>query len=137
MRKTVALTSAAALAMLLASGARAATLSPEYLVGRWTTGSVEACSRTGAEISELRADGSLVTLRDGKAVAVGFWRLDGDRLDLEVLAHDSLNEALKGIPGDYAHFSIGSLVFDVTDNGYRTVQSIGDVLQGLNVVRCP
>jgi hypothetical protein len=136
MRRTVGAISAVAVVVLAAAAARAATLSPDYLVGRWTTGGADACASPGAEISELRADGSFTTLRDGKAVAVGFWRLVDDRLDLEVLAHDSLNEALLGVPGDYGYFTVASLLFDVGDDGYRTVQSIGTVLQGLNVVRC-
>lgn len=137
MRAGLGLVVTLSLTVALSSGAHAATLSADYLAGRWTTGDAAVCARPGAEVTEFREDGSFVTSRDGHAVAVGFWRIDGDRLDLDVLAHDGLHEALQGIAGDYAHLTIGALVFDVAEDRHRMVQSIGDVLQGVDVVRCP
>lgn len=136
MRASLGLVGALAVAVPLA-GAQGAALSADYLAGRWTTGEAAACTQPGAELTEFRPDGSFTTLRDGRAVAVGFWRVDGDRLDLEVLAHDNLHDALQGIEGEYGHFTIAALVFDVAEDRHRMVQSIGSVLQGLDVVRCP
>lgn len=137
MRAQLAKVGALAVMAPLAGGADAAALSGDYLAGRWTTGDAALCTQPSAEVTEFRKDGSFVTQRDGRAVAVGFWRVDGDRLDLDLLAHDGLHEALQGIEGEYGHFTIGALVFDVAEDRHRMVQSIGSVLQGLDVVRCP
>ena len=126
--------------LMLASGAvaGAADLPDNYLVGHWTTGGAEACGKPESEVTDFRADGTFTTMRNGHASAVGFWMLtNDDQLEMQVLAHDSLHPALEAIPGDYGYFVVHALLFDQTDNSHRMVLSIGDVLQGANVVRCP
>jgi hypothetical protein len=137
--RSLALGSVAAGLMLVAGaqGAVAVELSADYLHGRWTSGGPEACNKTDSEFTEFRADGSFITSRGNRAAAVGFWTLNDDQLELQALAHDGLHPALQAIPGDYAHFVIRALLFDIADNSYRMVMSIGDTLQGSNVVRCP
>jgi hypothetical protein len=126
-----------ALPLLALSGSEAADLSRDYLIGRWTTGGAEACGRPGSEITEFRGDGTFTTARDGAAVGVGFWTLTDDQLELQLLAHDALHDALRAVPGDYATFVVKGLIFDVTDQSHRMVTSIGDSLQGSSVARCP
>ena len=123
--------------LLAAANGSAAELNGGYLVGKWTSGSKAACSTATAEVTGYRADGTFATQAKGRVVATGFWTLDDDRLDMQVLAHDSTHPALDAIEGDYAYFVIRSLLFDVEDDSYRQVQVIGDHLQGVKAYRCP
>ena len=137
MRKMLSAAALALLSTLSATAVGAAELTTDYLVGRWTTGTVAACGKPESEITEFRADGTFTTTANGRAVGVGFWTLDGDQLELELLAQDALHPALQAVPGDYGQFTIRGLIFDVTEQDHRMVTSIGDSLQGSTVVRCP
>ena len=126
-------------AMAFTTAASAATLSPDYLVGRWTTGAVENCSRAEHEQTMFRDDGTFATEHSGKALAVGFWQVEDDRIDMHILSTEaSLPQSLQdALPGDYHALQVKGLVFDVTDNGFRMVQTLGGELRGLAMVRCP
>jgi hypothetical protein len=124
-------------ALLMTMGAQAAELNAGYMVGKWTSGGKPACSAPASEVSEFRADGTFATRAKDRVVATGFWTLDEDRLDMQLLAHDTTHPALEAIEGDYAYFVIRSLIFDVEDDSYRQVQVIGDHLQGVKAYRCP
>jgi hypothetical protein len=137
MWRSLSVLGAGALLLLGAAPAGAVELSNDYMTGRWTTGSADACGKPDSEITEFRADGTFTTSRDGDAAAVGFWTLTDDQLELQALTHDRLNAALEAIPGDFGHFVVRALVFDVADTTHRMVMSIGDTLQGSTVVRCP
>jgi hypothetical protein len=132
------LAAAAALPLLaLAAPAGAAALSDAYLVGTWSTGAVAACTDPNAERSVFRADGTFATERNGKAVAVGFWELADDKLAMHVLADNNTVPELDPLDADYGYYVVRALVFDVADDTFRMVQSIGTHLQGVNAVRCP
>ena len=125
---------------LAAPAAMAATFSPGYLEGRWTTGSIEACTRAEHEQTVFRKDGTFATEHRGKALAVGFWNItDEDQLELQILTTEaSLPQPLAdALPGDYHALHVKALVFDVGDNAFKMVQSIGGDVQGLDMVRCP
>lgn len=123
----------------LGAGAQAATFADAYLEGRWTTGSVENCKKAEHEQTIFRKDGTFATEHSGKALAVGFWRIDDDRLEMQILTTEgSLPQDLQdALPGDYHALAVKGLVFDVTDNSFRLVQGIGGEIQGLEMVRCP
>jgi hypothetical protein len=72
-------------------------------------------------------------------VAVGFWQIEDDRLDMHILASPaSLGPPLQEqFAGGYGYVPVTALLFDVADDNFRMVQSIGGALQGLNVFRCP
>jgi hypothetical protein len=125
--------------MVLVAGASAATLSPDYLEGRWTTGTVENCTRPEHEQTVFREDGTFATEHGGQALAVGFWRIEDDRIEMHILTTEaSLPASLQNaLPGDYHALQVKGLAFDVTDNGFRMVQSIEGELRGLDLVRCP
>ena len=99
----------------LGTGAHAATLSDAYLEGRWTTGGVDNCSKTEHEQTVFRKDGTFATEHSGKALAVGFWRIDEDRLEMNMLTTEaSLPKLLQDeLPGDYHALNVKGLVFDV------------------------
>jgi hypothetical protein len=122
-----------------AQTAAAATLSPEYLAGRWTTGPVENCTRAEHEQTVFRDDGTFATEHGGLALAVGFWRVEDDRIELQILTTEaSLPQSLQdALPGAYHALQVKGLVFDVTDNAFRMVQSIAGELRGVDMIRCP
>jgi hypothetical protein len=124
---------------VLTGGAQAASLSDQYLEGRWTTGSVDNCKKAEHEQTVFRKDGTFATEHSGKALAVGFWRIDDDRLELIILSTEgSLPQDLQdALPGDFHALDVKGLAFDVTDNGFRLVQGIAGEIQGLDMVRCP
>ena len=125
--------------MAWSTGAMAAELTPAYLDGRWTTGVVENCTRPEHEQTVFRANGTFATEHDGKALAVGFWRIEDDRIDMQILTTEaSLPQNLQDqLPGEYHALAVRGLVFDVTDNAFRLVQDIQGELRGVNMVRCP
>ena len=121
--------------------AMAATFSPGYLEGRWTTGSVEACTRAEHEQTVFRKDGTFATEHKGKALAVGLLEHHrrGPARDADP-DHRGLPAAGRwpdALPGDYHALHVKGLVFDVGDNAFKMVQSIGGDVQGLDMVRCP
>jgi hypothetical protein len=124
---------------IMAAGARAATFSDTYLEGRWTTGSVDNCTRAEHEQTLFRKDGTFATEHSGKALAVGFWRIEDDRLDMQILTTEgSLPQNLQdALPGEYHALAVKGLVFDVADGRFRLVQGIAGEIQGLEMVRCP
>ena len=125
--------------LAVSASASAVELSPEFLQGRWTTGAGANCTRAEHEQTVFRDDGTFATEYNGQALAVGFWRVEDDRIEMQILSTEaslppSLQEAL---PGDYHALQVKGLAFDVTDNGFRMVQSIGGELRGVEMVRCP
>ena len=122
-----------------ACDASAAGLTPEYLEGRWTTGVVGNCTKAEHEQTVFRSDGTFATEHGGQVLAVGFWQVQDDKIDMQILTTEaSLSQVLRDqLPGDYHALDITGLVFDVTDNGFRMVQGIEGELRGLDMVRCP
>jgi len=120
-----------------ASAAQAASMSPEYLTGRWTTGGRELCTKPEHEQTWFRKDGTFATEHNGKAVAVGFWQVEEDLLDMQILAAPVPHAVPGATPADYTLVHVGALTFDVADDQFRMVQDLNGVLQGLNMFRCP
>ena len=123
-----------------APAAMAASFAPAYLEGRWTTGKAEACAQNEHEQTVFRKDGTFATELKGKALAVGFWTItDEDQLDMHILSTEaSLPQQLAdALPGDYHALHVKGLVFDVTDNTFKMVQSIAGDVRGLDMIRCP
>ena len=75
--------------MAWSTGAMAAELTPAYLDGRWTTGVVENCTRPEHEQTVFRANGTFATEHNGKALAVGFWRIEDARIDMQILTTEA------------------------------------------------
>ena len=136
---TAVLTAGVLVGGVLPSAGAAAELSDHYLLGRWTTGSVENCARAEHEQTVFRADGTFATEHAGKALAVGFWQAEDDRLVMHILTTEaSLPPAVQeALPGDYHPLDVDGLAFDVADDRFKLVRSIAGQLQGLDMVRCP
>lgn len=121
------------------AGTHAAELSNAYMLGRWTTGSVENCTKAEHEQTVFRADGTFATEHAGKALAVGFWEAEDDQLTMHILTTEaSLSEAeQKAMPGDYHPLDVDALAFDIGDDRFKLVRSIAGKIQGLDMMRCP
>ena len=139
MRRLQILGVAAIAGLSLSTAVAAAEFTPAYVEGRWTSGAVENCSRPEHEKTVFRADATFATEFNGKALAVGFWKIDEDRLDMQILTTEaSLPQTLQDqLPGEYHALVVRGLVFDVAENSFRLVQAIEGDLRGLNLVRCP
>src|SRR6185436_5086347 len=72
------------------------------LLGRSATGSTENCTKSTHEQTVFRADSTFATEHNGKALAVGFWKIDEDRLEMHILTTEAslpqlLQEELPGV----------------------------------------
>ena len=68
--------------------------------------------------------------------AVGFWRLDNDRILLTVLAPPApFDEKLKDVKGYYA-FDIMIAAFNITADGYEGVGMLGEQVRYGKFTRC-
>lgn len=117
----------------------AVELTPAYLEGKWTTGSADNCKAGTHEQTVFHKDGTLTTEHKGKTLAVGFWTLTDDKLDMNVLTTESSlpQDVAEALPGDFHALNIKGLVFDTTDKSFRLVQGIAGEIQGVEMVRCP
>ena len=75
---------------------RAPPRSPNYLEGRWTTGRDDNCTKAEHEQTVFREDGTFATEHNGKALAVGFWRIEDDRLEMQILSTEASLPAAAG-----------------------------------------
>jgi hypothetical protein len=119
--------------------AMAAELTADYLHGRWSTGSVDNCKNPEHEQTVFREDGTFATEHAGKALAVGFWTVNEDELEMHILSTEaSLPKLLAdAYPGDYHALTVNGLAFDITQDKFKLVQSIEGQVRGLDMVRCP
>jgi len=122
-----------------AGAAMAVDLTPDYLEGKWTTGSTDNCKAGTHEQTVFHKDGTLTTEHKGKTLAVGFWTLTDDKLDMNILTTESSlpQDVAEALPGDYHALNIKGLLFDATDKSFRLVQGIAGEIQGVEMVRCP
>jgi hypothetical protein len=143
--RITALLAAQGVALLLASTAWPAELSKDYLNGTWGVGGSDACGQAIREQITFNPDGTFSAARAGQPTAVGFWHLVQDNLDLHMISSPAffddpttkLDDALSAFAGQYGYFYAKALLFDVNDNNFRMVASLGDMLRGANLVRCP
>jgi hypothetical protein len=144
MRMT-ALVAAPAIAVLVTSAAWSAELNKDYLTGTWGVGGTAACGQASTEEITFKADGTFSSERAGQPTAVGFWHVVQDNLDLHMISSPAffddpttkLDDALQAYAGRYGYFYAKALLFDVNDNDFRMVASLGDMLRGANLGRCP
>ena len=97
------------------------------------------CTRPERKQTVFREDGTFATEHGGQALAVGFWRVEDDRIEMHILTTEaSLPTSLQNaLPGDYHALLVKGLVFDLTDNGFRMVHAIEGELRGLDWCAAP
>ena len=141
MKKSDRLIAAAAIASTIICGAAAAqqpqpaSLTDASLAGKWVV-NLGKCSDANAEFITFGGNGAVESMRDGRADAVGFWRLDNDRILLTVLAPPGrFDEKLKDVKGYYA-FDILIATFNVTADGFEGVGLLGEQVRYGKFTRC-
>jgi hypothetical protein len=144
-KQLIGLTGALACMVGLAPAAWSVELSKDYLAGTWAVGGAGACDAAAAERTTFDPNGTFITVRNGQAKATGFWHLLEDILDLHMVTSlaffddptTTADDALSDFAGQYNYFYAKALIFDVEQNSFRAVASMGNVLRGANYQRCP
>jgi hypothetical protein len=109
-----------------------------YLTGTWAIGGSEACGAATTEHFRFAADGTFATLQRGQPTATGFWHLVDDKLDLHMVSSPVFfNDQLQPLAGQYTYYYAQALLFDIEDQTFRMVASMGGQLRGANLARCP
>jgi hypothetical protein len=145
LRRSAIVLGIAASTLAAASTAWSAELSKDYLAGSWAVGGADACGTPSAEHITFSPDGTFGATRDGKATAVGFWFLVEDNLDLHMITSPAffddpstrLDDQLSDFAGQYSYYYAKALLFDVADDAFRMVASMGTMMRGANLGRCP
>jgi hypothetical protein len=115
--------------------AAAAELNAEFLVGNWVVNDGK-CGDVNAEFLNFSRNGSVVSTHNNEADAVGFWKIDGGKIYLDVLAPPSrLDEKLKDVKGLYV-FGITIAPYDLTPEGFRGVGILDDQVRYGSFTRC-
>jgi hypothetical protein len=145
LRRMIVLLAAQACAAAVASTAWSVELSKDYLAGTWGVGGAAACGVETTEHITFDPNGTFSAVRADQPTAVGFWHLVLDNLDLHMISSpaffddptSSLDDALSEFAGQYGYFYAKALLFDVSDNDFRMVANMGQMMRGANLGRCP
>ena len=115
--------------------AQEASLTDASLIGKWVV-NVGKCSDPNAEFITFLKSGAVESTRNGTADAVGFWRLENDRIYQNVLTTPArLHEKLKDVKGYYP-FDITIATFDVATDSFQGVGILGDQTRYGKFTRC-
>ena len=141
MVRMMGLIAAAAMTAMLGSSAGAADspaparLSDVTLVGNWVINEGK-CPDANAEFLVFSKNGSVVSVHDGQADAVGFWKLDASKIYLDVLAPPSrLDDKLKDVKG-LVSFGITIATYNVTADAFQGVGILDDQVRYGSFTRC-
>lgn len=141
MVRTIGVIAIAAMAAVFGGRAGAAqagaesALTDATLVGNWVINDGK-CTDAAAEFLVFHQNGAVVSLHDGQADAVGFWKIDAGKIYLDVLAPPSrLDEKLKDIKGLFS-FGITIAPYDVTPDAFRGVGILDDQVRYGRFTRC-
>ena len=94
------------------------------------------CGDAGAELLIFHKDGSVVSVHNNEADAVGFWTLADGKIYLDVLAPPSrLDEKLKDVEG-LSYFGITIAPYDVTADAFRGIGILDDQVRYGSFTRC-
>lgn len=112
-----------------------ASLTEATLAGKWVV-NLGQCADANAEFITFGGNGAVESMREGRADAVGFWRLEAEKIYLSVLAPPArFDEKLKDVKGYYA-FDILIATFNVTADGFEGVGILGDQVRYGKFTRC-
>ncbi len=111
------------------------SLTEASLIGKWVV-NIGECSDANAEFITFLKSGAMESTRNGTADAVGFWRVENDRIYLNVLATPArLHEKLKDVSGYYP-FDITVATFNVTADSFEGVGILDDQTRYGKFTRC-
>jgi hypothetical protein len=145
LERTVAFMAVQACAAALAFAAWSDEVRDNYLPGTWAIGGAEACEAPASERITFDPEGTFEAMQADKPTAVGFWHLVEDVLDLHMVSSPAFfddpasdfDDALSDLAGQYEYFYAKGLLFDVEQDGFRMVATMGNKLRGANYSRCP
>ena len=132
--------------LLLGLGAspitKADDLDSAYFLGTWVIDDTDCASET-SELVVFRDSGALESMRAGTLEAAGFWKLEGDLIEAQLIAspayfHDAKADfaPLAQSNGEYGAFKIRVIPLNMEDNKFDAVGILGDqVAQGV-FMRC-
>ena len=119
----------------MAQQTQSASLTDTSLAGKWVV-NLGQCSDANAEFITFGGNGAVESMREGRADAVGFWRLEAEKIYLSVLAPPArFDEKLKDVKGYYA-FDIIIATFNVTADGFEGVGILDDQIRYGKFTRC-
>ena len=121
-------------------GVSAAELSKDYIQGNWAINTNGKCGLSEAEYLLIRADGAFENSRGKMVEGVGFWRLDGDQLNFEILTSPAffrdLHKELNPFKGLYGHYTIRLLPFNNKADQFEAFAVLGEQMKRISAVRC-
>jgi hypothetical protein len=121
--------------VVAAQQAHAASLTDADLVGTWVVNEGQ-CTDANAEFLVFAKNGAVESMRNGRADAVGFWKLDDDKIVLSVLAPPArFDEKLKDVEGYYP-FDITIATFNVAADTFEGVGILGEQIRYGKFARC-
>jgi len=121
------------------STAMAAALDTGYLTGKWEINTQGSCGGKDAEHLIINANSTFEYGRRGKAEAVGFWRIEDDVVDFEMLSSPaSFQDIVAELKEISWHeiYSMQVMPIDIQQDRFIAVASIGDLLERITLQRC-
>ncbi len=122
---------------VLTAGAAVAEITPKYLGGVWTLDTAKNCGLKEFEHITFRADGTMQGKRFGTVDSIGFWRHDGDFIQLHLLTSPAhFDERLKDFDGVFGYFPVKVMTFGHRPDRFGAVGTIGDEMKKVSLFRC-
>ena len=123
------------------SGANAADMVPEYLVGNWVIGTTEQkCGDSDSEYFMFHENGTFKAGRSNRPEAVGFWQIDGDMVNLDFISSggffQDIRAELKEYANEFDYFKVKLIPFNVEENRFEAVGLLGEQINKGIAVRC-
>jgi hypothetical protein len=145
LERTIAFLGVQACAVAITVAAWSDEVRDNYLPGTWAIGGAKACEAPASERITFNPDGTFEAVQQSKPSAVGFWHLVEDVLDLHMVSSPAFfddpashfDDALSDLAGQYEYFYAKGLLFDVEQDDFRMVATMGNKLRGANYRRCP
>lgn len=135
--KTAAL--AALLGLLMVPWAHAADLNADYLVGRWVLGAQD-CKSPDIETIEFRKNGTYESIRSGEVQIVGFWRIDQDLVELNMVTSPAyfsdIDPRLESYKDLYNYFQSKVAIFNIQEDSFEAVGVMGHAIERTRAVKC-
>ncbi len=128
------------LGLFLVPMASAADLSADYFYGRWVMNE-KSCSSSTSEFIKFNKNGTFEETRNGVAEVVGFWKLNGDNMKLNMLSSaasfQDLDKSLSKFAGVYNHSEGQMLIFNAKKKDFEAYGVVGNEIKRATAVKCP
>ncbi|MGB5177592.1 MAG: hypothetical protein WBP44_02565 [Gammaproteobacteria bacterium] len=117
--------------------ALAEDISSAYLVGTWGLEGKENCGVSGKEHIKLAENGKFELGRLGRVDFVGFWALEGNRLDLHMVGSPyRIDNALVQHKDQYGYAHLPVFIFNMGNNTFDAVVPEQDDVRMRSAQRC-